>query len=211
MVGNPCRPAAGHSPGAAMGQRKAVRSADHILSAEQRDDLFRTLQARFEQHPARHPGISWAAVQARVEASADKLWSLWRMEQTGGEPDVVGLAECPQGFLFVDCAAESPAGRRSLCYDGAALEARKHNKPAGAALLLAAEMGIEILTEQQYRALQTLGAFDTKTSSWIRTPPEIRALGGALFCDRRYNTVFTYHNGAESYYAVRAFRGALCV
>jgi hypothetical protein len=188
-----------------MGKRSSA------LSGVQRDDLFRTLQARFEQHPTRHPGVSWQAVRTRLDAAGDKLWSLWRMEQTGGEPDVVNLAECPQEFLFVDCAGESPAGRRSLCYDGAALEARKQNKPAGAALLLAAEMGVEILTEQQYRALQTFEAFDTKTSSWIRTPPEVRELGGALFCDRRYNTVFTYHNGAESYYAVRGVRASLRV
>jgi hypothetical protein len=188
-----------------MGQRKTV------LSARQRDNLLGTLQPRFEGNPGRHAGISWQTVRTRLEASAEKLWSLWQMEQTGGEPDVVDLQESPGEFFFVDCAAESPGGRRSLCYDAAALDSRKQNKPGGAALLMAAEMGIEILTEPQYRRLQSLGAFDTKTSSWIRTPSEIRDLGGALFCDRRYNTVFTYHNGAESYYAARGFRAALCV
>lgn len=188
-----------------MGQREAA------LAAGQRDHLLGTLQARFEANPARHPGIPWAAVHSRLEASAERLWSLWQMEQTGGEPDVVDLQESPGEIFFVDCAVESPSGRRSLCYDGAALEARKLNKPGGAALLMAAEMGIEILTEPQYRALQTLGTFDTKTSSWVLTPQEIRALGGALFCDRRYSTVFTYHNGAESYYAARGFRGSLRV
>lgn len=183
----------------------------HALSPEQREELLETLQARFEQNMGRHQGLDWAAVQAKLAADAGKLWSLHAMERTGGEPDVVGH-DAPTGeYLFVDCAAESPKGRRSLCYDRAALDARKENKPAGSALDMAAELGIELLTEEQYRTLQTLGAFDTKTSSWVKTPAEIRRLGGAIFCDRRYDHVFTYHNGADSYYAARGFRGALKV
>jgi hypothetical protein len=184
---------------------------DTKLSPEQRDRLLRTLKARFETNRNRHEGLEWAEVQARLEASPEKLWSLQEMERTGGEPDVVGREERTGEFIFYDCSAESPKGRRSLCYDGAALESRKQNKPSGSALDMAAAMGVELLTEEQYRQLQTLGEFDTKTSSWIGTPPEIRKLGGALFCDRRYDTVFVYHNGAESYYAARAFRGSLRV
>ena len=190
---------------------KAGRGGPGAVSAGQRDALIRALQARFEKHPHRHQGLAWTTVQARLEADPGKLWSLHEMERTGGEPDVVGhdlkTGEC----LFVDCSAESPSGRRSLCYDRAALEARKEHKPKNSAVDLAAAMGIEILTEEQYRQLQTLGEFDRKTSSWVQTPPEIRTLGGAIFCDRRYNHVFTYHNGAESYYAARGFRGAVKV
>ncbi|MDX1981313.1 MAG: DUF4256 domain-containing protein [Bryobacteraceae bacterium] len=175
------------------------------------EQLIKTLQIRFEGSRNRHKGLAWAEVQARLEARPAKLRSLNEMERTGGEPDVVGYDEANGEFIFYDCSAESPAGRRSLCYDREALESRKQNKPAGSALELAAAMGIEILTEEQYRGLQTLGEFDTRTSSWIKTPPRIRKLGGALFCDRRYDTVFLYHNGAESYYAARAFRGALRV
>ena len=159
----------------------------------------------------RHEGLAWAQVQTKLAASAEKLWSLNEMERTGGEPDVVGHDEGTGEYIFYDCSAESPNGRRSLCYDREALESRKHHKPKDSALGMAAAMGIELLTEEQYRELQQLGEFDTKTSSWIRTPSRIRKLGGALFCDRRYNTVFVYHNGAESYYAARAFRGSLRV
>jgi hypothetical protein len=159
----------------------------------------------------RHEGLAWSRVQTKLEASAEKLWSLNEMERTGGEPDVVGHDEKTGEFLFYDCSAESPKGRRSLCYDREALDARKEHKPANSALDVAAAMGIQLLAEEQYRELQRLGEFDTKTSSWIVTPPAIRKLGGALFCDRRYDTVFVYHNGAESYYAARAFRGALTV
>jgi hypothetical protein len=181
------------------------------LSPEQQHELLRTLKARFEKNTNRHPGLQWAAVQARLEANPDKLWSLQEMERTGGEPDVVGYDKETGEYVFYDCSAETPTGRRSLCYDREALEARKEHKPKGSALDMAAAMGIEILTEAQYRELQTLGEFDTKTSSWVKTPPDIRARGGAIFCDRRYGHVFTYHNGAESYYAARAFRGALNV
>ncbi|MFM8321335.1 MAG: DUF4256 domain-containing protein [Chloroflexota bacterium] len=183
----------------------------NVLSAEQRLALLGALQARFEKNPSRHPGLAWADVQARLEAQPEKLWSLSEMERTGGEPDVVWLDPQARELAFVDCAAESPQGRRNLCYDRAALNARKENKPPDAALDMAAALGIELLTEEQYRALQQLGAFDTKTSSWLLTPPAIRKLGGALFGDRRYNHVFIYHNGAESYYAARGFRGALRV
>lgn len=171
------------------------------------DTLLKTLEARFAAHPQRHDGIAWPDVAARLTPKA--LKALAAMEETGGEPDVVGRGG--KAFVFVDCAAESPAGRRSLCFDRAALDARKENKPKGAALHLARDMGVEVLDEAQYRALQTLGEFDRKTSSWIATPPAIRKLGGALFCDRRYHTVFVYHNGAESYYAARGFRGRLVV
>ncbi|MBE9586956.1 DUF4256 domain-containing protein [Mucilaginibacter sp. JRF] len=180
------------------------------LSPEQ-TDLLKTLKTRFDKHMSRHQGINWADVQSRLEANAEKLWSLNEMEYTGGEPDVVGIDDKTGEYLFYDCSAESPKGRRSLCYDGHALEARKEFKPEGTAMNMAAEMGIEVLTEQQYRELQQLGNFDLKTSSWVQTPVDIRKLGGAIFCDRRYNTVFTYHNGASSYYAARAFRGVLKV
>jgi hypothetical protein len=173
--------------------------------------LIATLKARFERNRNRHEGLAWDPIQSKLEASPEKLWSLNEMERTGGEPDVVGRDAATGEYIFFDCSAESPAGRRSLCYDREALDSRKQHKPQNNALDMAAAMGIEILTEQQYRELQTLGAFDTKTSSWIRTPPSIRKLGGALFCDRRYDTVFVYHNGAESYYAGRGFRGALRV
>ena len=169
------------------------------------------LRERFEKHAARHKGLAWAKVRARLEANSEKLWSLNEMERTGGEPDVVGYDKKAGEYVFYDCSAESPKARRSLCYDRAALDARKQHRPAGNALDAAAAMGIEVLTEEQYRELQKLGEFDTKTSSWIATPAEIRELGGALFCDRRYDTVFAYHNGAESYYAARGFRGCLRV
>lgn len=186
------------------------------LTAKQRDELLKTLKARFEQNMGRHQGLDWAKVQAKLDANPAKLWSLSEMERTGGEPDVVshdpGSHNKTSGeYIFYDCSAESPKGRRSLCYDRAALDARKENKPAGSAMDMAAAMGIELLTEGQYRELQKLGKFDTKTSSWVQTPAAIRKLGGALFCDRRYDTVFLYHNGAESYYAARAFRGMLRV
>jgi len=181
------------------------------LSPEQREELFRTLRARFEKNMNRHRGLAWAQVQAKLEANARKLWSISEMERTGGEPDVIGRDSKTDEYIFCDCAAESPKGRRSICYDREALESRKENKPADSATNMAAAMGIELLTEEQYRGLQKLGSFDTKTSSWVKTPSEIRTLGGALFCDRRYDTVFVYHNGAESYYAARAFRGLLRV
>ncbi|WP_371230296.1 DUF4256 domain-containing protein [Pseudomonas sp. QE6] len=181
------------------------------MNAKQRTDLVSVLQARFEKHASRHPDIDWARVQARLESSPEKLRSLQEMENTGGEPDVVGQDESTGEYLFVDCSAESPAGRRSLCFDREALDARKENKPAGSALEQAQAMGIELLSEAQYRELQTLGEFDLKTSSWVQTPPAIRKLGGSLFCDRRYDTVFVYHNGAQSYYAARGFRGVLRV
>jgi hypothetical protein len=181
------------------------------LSPEQRNALLSTLKARFEKHTNRHRGLQWTAVQARLEANPERLWSLHEMEQTGGEPDVVGHDKKTGEYIFYDCSAESPKGRRSVCYDQEALEARKEHKPKNSAMGIAAAMGIEMLTEAQYRELQTLGDFDTKTSSWVKTPADIRERGGALFCDRRYGHVFTYHNGAESYYAVRAFRGALKV
>jgi hypothetical protein len=181
------------------------------MEAKQREELLSVLKARFEKNMNRHKGLEWAAIQAKLEANAGKLWSLNEMERTGGEPDVVGRDKKTGEYIFYDCSAESPAGRRSFCYDGQALAARKENKPKNSALEFADSISIEILTEAQYRELQKLGKFDTKTSSWVKTPPEIRKLGGAIFCDRRYNTVFTYHNGAESYYAARGFRGALRV
>ena len=181
------------------------------LPPAQRDELLKTLKARFEKNMNRHKGLEWSKVQAKLEANSEKLWSLNEMESTGGEPDVVGHDKKTGEFVFYDCSAESPKGRRSLCYDREALEARKENKPAGNAVDAAAAMGIELLTEEQYRDLQKLGEFDLKTSSWIQTPADIRKLGGALFCDRRYNTVFLYHNGADSYYAARGFRGSLRV
>jgi len=181
------------------------------LSSEQRRELINVLQARFQKNMNRHQGLDWAKVQARLEANAEKLWSLYEMERTGGEPDVVGLDNKTGEFIFYDCAAESPKGRRSLCYDREALESRKEAKPNDSAIGMAATMGIELLTEEQYRGLQKLGKFDAKTSSWVKTPSDIRQLGGALFCDRRFNTVFVYHNGAESYYAARGFRAWLRV
>jgi hypothetical protein len=181
------------------------------LSPKQREGLLRDLKARFEESMNRHKGLEWAEVQARLEANTEKLWSLNEMERTGGEPDVVGHDKKTGEYIFYDCSAESPNGRRSVCYDREALESRKEHKPKDSAIGMAAAMGIEILTEEQYRELQRLGNFDTKTSSWVKTPSAIRRLGGAVFCDRRYDTVFTYHNGAESYYAARAFRGVLKV
>ena len=181
------------------------------LTPEQQQELLKTLKTRFEKNMNRHKGLEWAKVHAKLEANAEKLWSLSEMESTGGEPDVVGYDKKTGAFVFYDCAAESPKGRRSICYDREALDARKEHKPANSALDVAAEIGIEILTEEQYRELQTLGAFDTKSSSWIKTPANIRKLGGALYCDRRYDTVFVYHNGADSYYAARGFRGSLSV
>ena len=186
-------------------------SKDYELSPEQRADLLKTLQARFEENKNRHQDLDWGQVLARLEAHPGKLWSLHEMERTGGEPDVVGQDQTTGEYLFFDCSAESPEGRRNVCYDQEALEARKANKPADSAMGMAAAMGIELLTEDEYRTQQKLGAFDLKTSSWIKTPPEIRALGGALFCDRRYNTVFVYHNGAQSYSGARGFRGSLSV
>lgn len=181
------------------------------LSQAQRAELLKTLKTRFEKNMARHQGIEWANVLARLDANPEKLWSLNAMEETGGEPDVVAFDSKTGEYVFFDCSAETPKGRRSICYDDEALESRKENKPANSALGLAAEMGIEILTEEQYRALQQLGHFDAKTSSWIKTPASIRKLGGAIFGDYRFGHIFVYHNGAESYYAARSFRGALRV
>lgn len=181
------------------------------MKTKERDELLHTLKSRFEQHMHRHEGIAWSDVQARLDANPDTLNSLHEMESTGGEPDVIARDRKTGQLTFCDCSAESPKGRRSLCYDRKALDARKENKPKGSALEMAAAMGIELLTEAQYRELQTLDELDLKTSSWVKTPDEIRSLGGAIFCDRRYDTVFTYHNGAESYYAARGFRGSLRV
>jgi hypothetical protein len=181
------------------------------LSKKQREELLRALQARFEQNMKRHKGLEWEKVQAKLAANAEKLWSLNEMEKTGGEPDVVGHDKTTGEYIVYDCSAESPKSRRSLCYDREALDSRKENKPRDTALDMATAMGIELLTEAQYRELQKLGKFDMKTSSWVKTPSAIRKLGGALFCDRRYDTVFVYHNGAESYYAARGFRGLLRV
>ena len=188
-----------------------VSGSKKKLSAAQRAELLGALKARFEKNMRRHTGLEWKNVHARLEASPERLWSLNEMERTGGEPDVVGHDKKTGAFIFHDCSAESPKGRRSVCYDRAALESRKEFKPADNALDMAAAMGVALLTEEEYRALQKLGEFDSKTSSWVMTPPEIRELGGALFCDRRYDHVFVYHNGAESYYAARGFRGALTV
>ncbi|MFD0749867.1 DUF4256 domain-containing protein [Mucilaginibacter calamicampi] len=183
----------------------------NILSPQQNTELLGILKARFEHHTQRHAGINWPDVQRKLEAAPENLWTLNEMEFTGGEPDVVGFDDKTGEYIFFDCAAESPKGRRSICYDRTAWEARKEHKPENTAMDMATEMGVEILTEEQYRELQTLGNFDLKTSSWIKTPADIRKLGGAIFCDRRYNTVFTYHNGADSYYAARGFRGVLKV
>jgi hypothetical protein len=181
------------------------------LSNKQREELLGVLQSRFQKNMNRHRGLEWTKVQARLEANPEKLRSLHEMESTGGDPDVVGHDKKTGEYMFYDCSAESPKGRRSLCYDREALDSRKENKPKGDALDLAGAIGVELLTEEQYRELQTLGEFDAKTSSWVKTPSAIRKLGGALFCDRRFNTVFVYHNGAESYYAARGFRGSLRV
>jgi len=181
------------------------------LSPNQRAELLSKLTDRFEKNSARHKGVKWADVAAKLVSAPEKLWSLYEMERTGGEPDIVGFDKKAGDYIFFDCSAESPKGRRSLCYDREALESRKEHKPASDADTMAKAMGIEILTEEQYRDLQKLGEFDLKTSSWIQTPADIRRLGGALFCDRRYGHVFTYHNGAESYYAARGFRGMLRV
>jgi len=198
------REATGKGPVAGVATKKA-------LPPEQRQELLRVLKARFEKNMNRHKGLEWAKVQAKLEATAEKLWSLNEMERTGGEPDVVGHDKKTGEYSFYDCSAESPKGRRSLCYDREALESRKEHRPKNNAMDTAAAMGIELLTEEQYRELQELGNFDTTTSSWVQTPTKIRELGGALFCDRRFDHVFVYHNGAESYYAARAFRGSLRV
>jgi hypothetical protein len=188
-----------------------INSNKKELSPEKREELLRGLKARFEKNMNRHKDLEWAKIRAKLETSTEKLWSLNEMERTGGEPDVVGHDKKTGEYIFYDCSAESPKGRRSVCYDREALESRKEHKPEDNAMGMAAAMGIELLTEEQYRELQKLGTFDTKTSSWVKTPSDIRKLGGALFCDRRYDTVFVYHNGAESYYAARAFRGSIRV
>jgi hypothetical protein len=188
-----------------------MRRLKKEFSSEQREELFRTWKDRFEKNMNRHNDLEWAKVQAKLEANTEKLWSLYEMERTGGEPDVVGHDKTTGEYIFRDCSGESPKGRRSLCYDREALEARKEHKPENNAIDLAAAMGIELLTEEQYRELQKLGNFDAKTSSWVKTPSDIRKLGGALFADYRYGKVFLYHNGAESYYAARGFRGSLRV
>jgi len=185
--------------------------ANVTVSKKQRDEILAALKARFEKNMNRHKGLDWAKVQAKLEANIEKLASLNEMERTGGEPDVIGHDNQTGEYIFYDCSAESPQGRRSFCYDREALESRKENKPKNNAIDMAAAMGIELLTEAQYRELQKVGNFDTKTSSWVKTPSPVRKLGGALFCDRRFDTVFVYHNGAESYYAARAFRGWLGV
>lgn len=181
------------------------------LTPEQAAELLQILKARFEKHMSRHEGLDWEQVEAKLETRHEKVWSLHEMERTGGEPDVVGYDEVTKEYIFNDCSAESPKGRRSICYDREALDARKANKPESSAMEMAEAMGIELLTEEQYRDLQKLGSFDLKTSSWVLTPEPIRKLGGAVFCDRRYNTVFVYHNGADSYYGARGFRGLLKV
>src|SRR2546421_2321522 len=190
---------------------KKISGNKKQLSPEQREELLRALKARFEKNMNRHKGLEWAKVQAKLEADTERLWSINEMERTGGEPDVVGFDKKAGEYIFYDCSAESPKDRRSLCYDGEALESRKEHKPKNNAIDMAAAMGIDLLTEQEYRELQKLGNFDTKTSSWVQTPSDIRKLGGAIFCDRRYGNVFVYHNGAESYYAARGFRGSLRV
>jgi hypothetical protein len=188
-----------------------MASTKKKLSSSLSDELLKILNSRFEKNMKRHKGLEWAKVQAKLEGDSEKLWSLNEMEITGGEPDVVGYDKKTDEYIFYDCSPESPKGRRSICYDHDALEARKEHKPEDSAINLAMEMGIEILSEEQYRELQQLGHFDLKTSSWVKTPSSIRKLGGALFCDRRYDTVFLYHNGADSYYAARGFRGSLRV
>jgi hypothetical protein len=188
-----------------------MKSVGKKLSPDQRDELLRALKARFEKNADRHAGHAWADVQARLEAAPAKLWSLHEMERTGGEPDVVGRDATTGEFTFVDCSPETPKGRTSVCYDRAGLESRKEHKPTDTAVDMATAMGVELLTEAQYRDLQAVGCFDTKTSSWVRTPADVRRLGGALFCDRRYGHVFVYHNGAQSYYAARGFRAMLKV
>jgi hypothetical protein len=188
-----------------------MQNEQRELSSEQREKILTTLKARFEKNMNRHEGLEWANVQAKLETNVEKLWSLNEMEITGGEPDVINYDKKADVYIFYDCSEQSPKGRRSVCYDQKALESRKEHKPKNNAMDMAADMGIEILTEEQYRELQKLGAFDTKTSSWVKTPANIRDLGGAVFCDRRYDTVFLYHNGAESYYASRGFRGSLMV
>lgn len=188
-----------------------MKSNKKQLTPAQQEELLSTLKARFDANMNRHPGLEWAKIQAKLETNPEKLFTLNQMESTGGEPDVIGYNPKEYSYLFYDCSPETPKGRRSLCYDREALQSRKEHKPSNSAMEMAAEMGIELLSENQYRQLQQLGAFDTKTSSWIQTPSEIRELGGALFCDRRYGAVFTYHNGAESYYGARGFRGSLRV
>ncbi|MGI0017158.1 MAG: DUF4256 domain-containing protein [Nitrosotalea sp.] len=188
-----------------------MRTLKKELSSEQCEELFKALKVRFEKNMNRHKGLEWIKVQAKLEDNTEKLWSLNEMERTGGEPDVIGHDKKTGEYIFYDCSEESPKGRRSLCYDREALASRKEHKPKDGVVDMADAMGIEILTEEQYRELQKLGNFDTKTSSWVKTPSDIRKLGGALFCDRRYDNVFVYHNGAESYYAARAFRGSLRV
>ena len=188
-----------------------MKSNKQKLSPEQRKELLTVLKARFEKNMKRHKGLEWTTIQTKLEANPDKMWSLSEMERTGGEPDVVAHDKKSGEYTFNDCSAESPKGRRSLCYDREALDARKEHKPANSAVDVATAIGIELLTEEQYFALQQLGEFDTKTSSWIKTPPDIRKLGGALYCDRRYGRVFVGHNGADSYYAARGFRGSLKV
>ena len=190
---------------------KKITGNKKELSSEQREEFLGALKARFETNVNRHRGLEWAKIQEKLQANPEKLWSIHEMERTGGEPDVVGHDNKTGEYVFYDCAAESPKGRRSVCYDREALEARKEHKPADNAVDMAASIGIELLTEEQYRKLQELGNFDTKTSSWVKTPSDIRKLGGAIFCDRRYDHVFVYHNGAESYYAARGFRGSLRV
>jgi hypothetical protein len=186
-----------------------IKSNNKELSPKQREELLKALKTRFEKNMNRHKGLEWPKVQAKLEANIEKLWSINEMERTGGEPDVIGHDKKTGEYIFYDCSTESPKDRRSVCYDREALESRKEHKPKNSAIEMADAMGIELLTEEQYRELQNLGQFDLKTSSWVVTPADVRKLGGALFCDRRYDTVFVYHNGAESYYAARAFRGAL--
>jgi hypothetical protein len=194
-----------------MSSGQCMNKKERILSAEQSEELIQILKARFENNRSRHPELDWTDIQAKLYANASKLWSLYEMERTGGEPDVLSWDKESNEYLFYDCSTESPKGRRSMCYDHEALEARKEHKPQNSAVNAAAEMGIELLTEEQYRELQKHGRFDSKTSSWVKTPEHIRRLGGAIFCDYRYDTVFVYHNGAESYYASRGFRGLLRV
>jgi hypothetical protein len=191
--------------------KKKLSLKQSALPTEARGELLAILKARFEKNIKRHEGLDWPNIQTKLEANPDKLWSLHEMERTGGEPDVVGYDKKKGEYIFYDCAAESPKGRRSICYDHEALESRKEHKPENSAVQMAVDMGIELLTEEQYRELQKLGTFDAKTSSWVKTPDDIRKLGGAIFCDFRFGHVFTYHNGAESYYGARAFRGGLRV